>query len=184
MSGASTPKRIGRGYPRDLEAGPFQPMIDSWDLHLRAERKSAKTIRTYLEAAPYTPRTPSSISDTCGIGKSAACSLVEWITDVGNASAQAFYEALGATPCRRRSSTAQRPCPVALDIPVSITPFRGRAAPIDYARLIDALAADTGTRRSSSYGCSPMAAAVIPPCAHGLLRWSHDSHAPPGRRRR
>jgi integrase len=53
MSGASTPKRIGRGYPRDLEAGPFQPMIDSWDLHLRAERKSAKTIRTYLEAAQW-----------------------------------------------------------------------------------------------------------------------------------
>jgi len=53
MSGASTPKRIGRGYPRDLEAGPFQFMIDSWDLHLRAERKSAKTIRTYLEAAQW-----------------------------------------------------------------------------------------------------------------------------------
>jgi site-specific recombinase XerD len=53
MSGASTPKRIGRGYPRDLEAGPFQPMIDSWNLHLRAERKSAKTIRTYLEAAQW-----------------------------------------------------------------------------------------------------------------------------------
>lgn len=28
-------------------------MIDSWDLHLRAERKSAKTIRTYLEAAQW-----------------------------------------------------------------------------------------------------------------------------------
>jgi site-specific recombinase XerD len=28
-------------------------MIDSWDLHLRAEKKSAKTVRTYLEAAQW-----------------------------------------------------------------------------------------------------------------------------------
>jgi site-specific recombinase XerD len=52
MSGES-PKKTGRGYARNLEAGQFQPMIDSWDLHLRAERKSAKTIRTYLEAAQW-----------------------------------------------------------------------------------------------------------------------------------
>ena len=31
------PKNIGRGYSRDLDVGPFQLMIDSWDLHLRAE---------------------------------------------------------------------------------------------------------------------------------------------------
>jgi integrase/recombinase XerD len=52
MSGES-PKKIGRGYERNLDAGQFQPMIDSWDLHLRAEKKSAKTIRTYLEAAQW-----------------------------------------------------------------------------------------------------------------------------------
>jgi hypothetical protein len=52
MSGKS-PKKIGRGYERNLDAGQFQPMIDSWDLHLRAEKKSAKTIRTYLEAAQW-----------------------------------------------------------------------------------------------------------------------------------
>jgi hypothetical protein len=52
MSGES-PKKTGRGYSRNLDAGPFQPMIDSWDLHLRAEKKSAKTIRTYLEAAQW-----------------------------------------------------------------------------------------------------------------------------------
>jgi integrase/recombinase XerD len=52
MSGES-PKKTGRGYARNLEVGQFQPMIDSWDLHLRAERKSAKTIRTYLEAAQW-----------------------------------------------------------------------------------------------------------------------------------
>ena len=28
-------------------------MIDSWDLHLRAEKKSAETICTYLEAARW-----------------------------------------------------------------------------------------------------------------------------------
>jgi site-specific recombinase XerD len=53
MSGESTQKRISRDYARDLDAGQFQPMIDSWDLHLRAEKKSAKTIRTYLEAAQW-----------------------------------------------------------------------------------------------------------------------------------
>jgi hypothetical protein len=52
MSGES-PKKIGRGYERNLDAGQFQPMIDSWELHLRAEMKSAKTIRTYLEAAQW-----------------------------------------------------------------------------------------------------------------------------------
>ncbi len=45
MSGES-PTKVGRGYARNLDAGLFQPMIDSWDLHLRAERKSAKTVRT------------------------------------------------------------------------------------------------------------------------------------------
>jgi site-specific recombinase XerD len=52
MSGES-PKKTGRGYARNLDAGQFRFMIDSWDLHLRAERKSAKTIRTYLEAAQW-----------------------------------------------------------------------------------------------------------------------------------
>jgi phage-related protein len=52
MSGKS-PKKIGRGYERNLDAGPLQPMIDSWDLHLRAEKKSTKTVRTYLEAAQW-----------------------------------------------------------------------------------------------------------------------------------
>jgi integrase/recombinase XerD len=52
MSGES-PKKIGRGYERNLDARQFQPMIGSWDLHLRAEKKSAKTIRTYLEAAQW-----------------------------------------------------------------------------------------------------------------------------------
>ena len=53
MSGETAPRKIGRGYARNLNAGPFQPMIDSWDLHPRTERKSAKTVRTYLEAAQW-----------------------------------------------------------------------------------------------------------------------------------
>lgn len=52
MSGES-PKKTGRGYARNLDAGQFQPMIDSWDLLLRAGKKSAKTNRTYLEAAQW-----------------------------------------------------------------------------------------------------------------------------------
>jgi hypothetical protein len=50
MAGDSS-KKIGRGYEHNLAAAQFQPMIDSWDLHLRVEKKSPKTIHTYLEAA-------------------------------------------------------------------------------------------------------------------------------------
>jgi site-specific recombinase XerD len=53
MSGNIAPRKIGRGCERNLDAGPFQPMIGSFDLHLRAERKSPKTIRTYIEAAQW-----------------------------------------------------------------------------------------------------------------------------------
>ena len=44
---------VGRGFERNLEAGPLQPMIGSFELHLRAEKKSPKTIRTYIEAAQW-----------------------------------------------------------------------------------------------------------------------------------
>jgi site-specific recombinase XerD len=40
-----------RAYRRNLTAGTLRPMTDSFELHLRAERKSEKTIRTYIEAA-------------------------------------------------------------------------------------------------------------------------------------
>jgi len=53
MSGESAPKKIGRGRECNLDAGPFQPMIGSFELHLRAEKKSPKTIRTYREAAQW-----------------------------------------------------------------------------------------------------------------------------------
>jgi site-specific recombinase XerD len=56
MSGETAPKtaqKTGRGYGRNLDAGPFQPMISSFELHLRAEKKSPKTIRTYREAAQW-----------------------------------------------------------------------------------------------------------------------------------
>jgi len=44
---------VGRGFARNLDAGPLQPMIGSFELHLRAEKKSPKTIRTYTEAARW-----------------------------------------------------------------------------------------------------------------------------------
>ena len=44
---------VGRGFARNLDAGPLQPMIGSFELHLRAEKKSPKTIRTYTEAAQW-----------------------------------------------------------------------------------------------------------------------------------
>lgn len=34
-------------------AGPFQPEINSFRLHLNAEGKSTKTVRTYVEAAAW-----------------------------------------------------------------------------------------------------------------------------------
>lgn len=39
--------------PKQLVAGPFQPAIDSFRLHLAAEGKSDKTVRTYVEAAQW-----------------------------------------------------------------------------------------------------------------------------------
>jgi hypothetical protein len=49
--------------PKPLEAGPFAPEIGSFRLHLAAEGKAAKTVRTYTEAVQWfaaahlTPRT-------------------------------------------------------------------------------------------------------------------------------
>lgn len=43
----------GRRQPKNLSAGSFQPMISSFSLHLRAEGKSPKTVRTYVEAAQW-----------------------------------------------------------------------------------------------------------------------------------
>ncbi len=53
MSGDTAPRKIGRGYARNLDAGPFQPMIGSFGLHLRAEHKSPKTITIYTDAATW-----------------------------------------------------------------------------------------------------------------------------------
>lgn len=39
--------------PKDLRAGAFQPAINSFTLHLNAEGKSPKTVRTYAEAAQW-----------------------------------------------------------------------------------------------------------------------------------
>jgi hypothetical protein len=69
MSGETapkTPKVMGRGHARNLDAGPFQPMIASFELHLRAEKKSSKTIRTYTEAAQWMAASylvPAGVSD-------------------------------------------------------------------------------------------------------------------------
>src|SRR5260370_41288487 len=45
--------KSGRGYRRDLGAGHLQSLIGSFELHLLAERKSTKTVRTYVEAAQW-----------------------------------------------------------------------------------------------------------------------------------
>jgi len=48
---STAPVKVGRGVRRDLDAGPLAAMVESFELHLLAERKSPKTIRTYVEAA-------------------------------------------------------------------------------------------------------------------------------------
>jgi integrase/recombinase XerD len=53
MSGKTYRKKTGRGFERNLDAGVLQPMVSSFDLHLRAEKKSPKTIRIYIEAAQW-----------------------------------------------------------------------------------------------------------------------------------
>jgi hypothetical protein len=42
MSWGIGPEKIGRGYERNLNVGPFQPMVSSFDLHLRDEKKSPR----------------------------------------------------------------------------------------------------------------------------------------------
>ena len=39
--------------PKQLDAGSFQPEISSCRLHLAAEGKAAKTVRTYTEAVQW-----------------------------------------------------------------------------------------------------------------------------------
>jgi site-specific recombinase XerD len=53
MSGETPRKKIGRGIERNLNADVLQPIVSSFELHLRAEKKSPKTIRTYIEAAQW-----------------------------------------------------------------------------------------------------------------------------------
>jgi hypothetical protein len=38
---------------KPLDAGPFAPEIGSFRLHLAAEGKAAKTVRTYIEAVAW-----------------------------------------------------------------------------------------------------------------------------------
>jgi hypothetical protein len=46
-------KKVGRGHARNTNAGVLRPTADSFELHLRAEHKSEKTIATYLDAAKW-----------------------------------------------------------------------------------------------------------------------------------
>jgi hypothetical protein len=46
-------KTFQQRAPKILDCGPFQPLLDSFELHLAAEKKKPKTIRTYIEAAQW-----------------------------------------------------------------------------------------------------------------------------------
>jgi integrase/recombinase XerD len=53
MPGETPRKKVGRGYARSTDAGVLETMVSSFELHLRAEHKSEKTITTYLDAARW-----------------------------------------------------------------------------------------------------------------------------------
>jgi site-specific recombinase XerD len=53
MPGETSRKKVGRGYARNTDAGVLETMVSSFELHLRAEHKSEKTITTYLDAARW-----------------------------------------------------------------------------------------------------------------------------------
>lgn len=44
---------MSKNHPRKLDAGCLEPTVTSFELHLRAENKSKKTIKTYTEAAQW-----------------------------------------------------------------------------------------------------------------------------------
>jgi site-specific recombinase XerD len=48
-----TAPESGSRTPKQLDAGSFQPEISSFGLHLAAEGKAAKTMRTYTEAVQW-----------------------------------------------------------------------------------------------------------------------------------
>ena len=48
-----TAPRPGTRQPKQMDAGSFLPEVSSFRLHLAAEGKSAKTIRTYTDAAAW-----------------------------------------------------------------------------------------------------------------------------------
>ena len=45
--------QLRRRRPKPLDAGPFAPEIGSFQLHLAAEGKAPKTVRTYVEAVAW-----------------------------------------------------------------------------------------------------------------------------------
>ena len=70
MSVGTPRKKTGRGYERNLNADVLQPMVSSFELPLRAEKKSPKTIRTYVEAAQWMAAEypiPGGITDWAGV---------------------------------------------------------------------------------------------------------------------
>jgi integrase/recombinase XerD len=80
MAGSKTPKKVGRGYARNIDAGVLKPMTDSFDLHLRAEHKSAKTITIYTDAALWFASAhliPAGITDWSEV---TARHVQEWIS--------------------------------------------------------------------------------------------------------
>jgi site-specific recombinase XerD len=79
---STMPVRAGRGVRRDLSAGPLQDMISSFELHLLAERKSPKTIRTYIEAAQWFAATLLIAAGVTDWAEVTARHVQQWIADL------------------------------------------------------------------------------------------------------
>lgn len=88
---STAPVKAGRGTRRELDAGPLAAMVESFELHLLAERKSPKTIRTYIEAALWF---------------AAACLLPAGITDWADASTRDVQRWIASLAARYGKSGA------------------------------------------------------------------------------
>ena len=124
--------------PKQLDAGCFQPEISSFGLHLAAEGKAAKTVRTYTEAVQwFAARLPGQASRVGWeqVGSQDIQRWMAWLLDrykladlrslslVVLGMAARFLSAVRSTTCTRRAHvsrdrsggrifSAVSPCPV------------------------------------------------------------------------
>ncbi len=103
-----------------LDAGPLQPFIDSFALHLSAEHKSPRTQRTYLEAARWIAAAhllPAGITDWDDVTRQDIQRWMAWLNGTYSASyASNQFRALQQFFRWRSAEDEDRPAPAAQPI--------------------------------------------------------------------